>query len=34
VSISTPGATDIVEANLTQGVVFVGVTLRAPTVRL
>jgi hypothetical protein len=34
VSTSTPGVTNIVEADLTQGVVFVGVTLRAPTMRL
>jgi hypothetical protein len=33
-STSTPGATNIVEASLTQGIVFVGVTLRAPTMRL
>jgi hypothetical protein len=34
VSIATPGATDIVEGSLGQGIVFIGVTLRAPTVRL
>jgi hypothetical protein len=34
VSTSTPGATDVVEASLLQGVVFVGLTLRAPTIRL
>jgi hypothetical protein len=31
---AAPGATDIVEANLSQGIVFVGATLRAPTMRL
>jgi hypothetical protein len=31
VSTSTPGATDITEASLVQGIVFVGATLRAPT---
>jgi hypothetical protein len=34
VSTSLPGATDIAEANLAQGVVFIGATLRAPTMRL
>jgi hypothetical protein len=34
VSTATPGATAIVEGNLGQGIVFVGVTLRAPTMRL
>jgi len=34
VAVSVPGATEIVEASLVQGVVFVGVTLHAPTVRL
>jgi hypothetical protein len=33
-STSVPGATDIVEASLVQGIVFVGATLRAPTMRL
>jgi hypothetical protein len=30
VSSSTPGATNIVEASLAQGVVFIGATFRAP----
>jgi hypothetical protein len=34
VSTSTPGATDIVEASLVQGIVFVGVTFRTPTMGL
>ena len=33
-STSSPGVTNIVEADLVQGVVFVGVTFRAPTMRL
>lgn len=32
--IATPGGTDIVEASIVQGIVFVGVTFRAPTIRL
>jgi hypothetical protein len=31
---SNPGATDIVEASIAQGIVFVGVTLHAPTIRM
>jgi hypothetical protein len=34
VSTTTPGATPTVEASLVQGVVFVGATLRAPTMHL
>ena len=34
VSTATPGTTEIVEASIVQGIVFVGVTLRAPTARL
>ena len=34
VSTTAPGVTDIVEASLVQGVIFVGVTLRAPTIRM
>jgi hypothetical protein len=33
-STSAPGAMNIVEASITQGTVFVGVTFRAPTIRL
>jgi hypothetical protein len=33
-STSTPGATDVVEASITQGTVFFGVTFRAPIIRL
>jgi hypothetical protein len=34
VSTSAQGFTDVVEASVVQGIVFVGVTLRAPTMRL
>jgi hypothetical protein len=33
-STSTPGGTDVVEASIAQGTVFVGVTFRAPIIRL
>jgi hypothetical protein len=34
VAIPTPAPTDVVEASISQGILFVGVTFRAPTLRL